>query len=146
MNLNHTKKKGKRHFLLILGLILGCVINNSSNATTKNVLLSQSNTVNGLEDALENLKYMEEKRQWDEMLSLLNRKYTNGMNLIKMKDRVGGCRDIGIAIRMLERYRYRHERYYAGDGGGEYELQRAHARYLTDELDRLISESSRMYC
>ena len=120
--------------------------NNATPASANNGLISQSTHISELEDALQKHKDMLEKGELEETFKVLQSKYLNGLYLLKKKDRVGGCRDVSIAITMFERYRARYEIYYGGDGGGEYELKRAATKNLHDELEELMRASRRMYC
>lgn len=87
-----------------------------------------------------------EKTEIDNMQKIVLSKFSNGTTLIKKGDKVGGCRDIKIAINLFDKLNYRQDLYYSALSSADAELRKAELDIARKELGNLMKSTFSSYC
>jgi hypothetical protein len=80
----------------------------------------------------------QERKEMDDMMKIVLSKVSNGEKLIKKGDKVGGCRDVRIAIGMFDRLSYRENAYFSTLSSAAAELRRTELSIARNDLDRAM--------
>ena len=87
-----------------------------------------------------------EKVEIDNMQKIVLSKFSNGATLIKKGDRVGGCRDMGIAISLFDKLKYRQDLYYSSLSSADAELKKAELDIARKQLGNVMKSTFGSSC